>query len=98
MYQYHARFIELATEINSEMPKYVLDKIIHALNLQRKPLNGAKLLILGVAYKKDIGDIRESPALEVIRLILDKKAEFLYHDPYIKTCLLMTEKPITQNL
>lgn len=84
MYQYHARFIELATEINSEMPKYVLDKIIHALNLQRKPLNGAKLLILGVTYKKDIGDIRESPALEVIRLILDKKAEFLYHDPYIK--------------
>ncbi len=84
MYQYHARFIELATEINNEMPKYVLDKIIHALNLQRKPLNGAKLLILGVAYKKDIGDIRESPALEVIRLILDKKAEFLYHDPYIK--------------
>lgn len=84
MYQYHARFIELATEINSEMPKYVLDKIIHALNLQRKPLNGAKLLILGIAYKKDIGDIRESPALEVIRLILDKKAEFLYHDPYIK--------------
>ena len=88
MYQYHARFIELATEINSEMPKYVLDKIIHALNLQRKPLNGAKLLILGVAYKKDIGDIRESPALEVIRLILDKKAEFLYHDPYIKSVSL----------
>ena len=84
MYQYHARFIELATEINNEMPKYVLDKIIHALNLQRKPLNGATLLILGVAYKKDIDDIRESPALEVIRLILDKKAEFLYHDPYIK--------------
>ncbi len=84
MYQYHARFIELATEINSEMPKYVVDKIIHALNLQRKPLNGAQLLILGIAYKKDIGDIRESPALEVIRLILDKKADFLYHDPYVK--------------
>ena len=58
------------------------------MNLQRKPLNGAKLLILGVAYKKDIGDIRESPALEVIRLILDKKAEFLYHDPYIKSVSL----------
>ena len=56
------------SEINSEMPKYVVDKISHALNLQRKPLNGSKLLILGVAYKKDIGDIRESPALEVIRL------------------------------
>ena len=88
MYQYHARFIELASEINSEMPKYVVDKIIHALNLQRKPLNGAQLLILGIAYKKDIGDIRESPALEVIRLILDKKAEFLYHDPYVKNLSL----------
>ena len=103
MYQYHARFIELATEINSEMPKYVLDKIIHALNLQRKPLNGAQLLILGVAYKKDIGDIRESPALEVIRLILDKKAEFLYHDPYIKNLSLddrgtYHSEPLTVNL
>ena len=103
MYQYHARFIELATEINSEMPKYVLDKIIHALNLQRKPLNGAKLLMLGVAYKKDIGDIRESPALEVIRLILDKKAEFLYHDPYIKNLSLddrttYHSEPLTVNL
>ena len=103
MYQYHARFIELATEINSEMPKYVLDKIIHALNLQRKPLNGAKLLILGVAYKKDIGDIRESPALDVIRLILDKKAEFLYHDPYIKNLSLDDRRiyhaePLTVNL
>ena len=82
-YQYHARFIELASEINSAMPKYVLDKISHALNLHRKPLNGSKLLILGVAYKKDVGDTRESPALEVIRLILDKKADFLYHDPYV---------------
>lgn len=82
-YQYYARFIELASEINSAMPKYVMDKIIHALNLHRKPLNGSKLLILGVAYKKDVGDTRESPALEVIRLILDKKADFLYHDPYV---------------
>lgn len=82
-YQYHARFIELASEINSAMPKYVLDKIIHALNLHRKPLNGSKLLILGIAYKKDVGDTRESPAIEVIRLILDKKADFLYHDPYV---------------
>jgi UDP-N-acetyl-D-glucosamine dehydrogenase len=88
MYQYHARFIELASEINNEMPKYVVDKIVHTLNLQRKSLNGAQLLILGVAYKKDIGDTRESPALEVIRLILDKKAEFLYHDPYIKNLSL----------
>ena len=88
MYEYHARFIELASEINNEMPKYVVDKIVHALNLQHKSLNGAQLLILGVAYKKDIGDTRESPALEVIRLILDKKAKFLYHDPYVETLSL----------
>ena len=102
-YQYHARFIELASEINSEMPKYVVDKIIHALNLQRKPLNGAKLLILGVAYKKDIGDTREAPALDVIRLILDKKAEFVYHDPYVENLSLNDRKtyhsePLTADL
>ena len=92
MYEYHARFIELASEINDEMPKYVMDKIVHALNLQRKSLNGAQLLILGVAYKKDIGDTRESPALEVIRLILDKKAKFLYHDPYVESLSLNKQK------
>ncbi len=92
MYEYHARFIELASEINDEMPKYVVDKIVHALNLQRKSLNGAQLLILGVAYKKDIGDTRESPALEVIRLILDKKAKFLYHDPYVESLSLNKQK------
>ena len=102
-HQYHARFIELASEINSEMPKYVVDKISHALNLQRKPLNGSKLLIVGVAYKKDIGDIRESPALEVIRLILDKKAEFIYHDPYVENLSLNNKEiyhsePLTANL
>lgn len=102
-YQYHARFIELASEINSEMPKYVVDKISHALNLQRKPLNGSKLLMLGVAYKKDIGDTRESPALEVIRLILDKKAEFIYHDPYVENLSLNSREtyhsePLTANL
>lgn len=82
-YEYHARFIELASEINSSMPKYVLDKVIHALNLKQKPLNGSNILVLGVAYKKDIGDTRESPAFEVIRLMLDKGAHILYHDPYV---------------
>lgn len=91
-YQHHARFIELASDINEAMPKYVLDKIVHALNLQRKPLNGSKLLILGIAYKKEVGDIRESPAIEVIRLILDKKADFVYHDPYVSDFVLDTRK------
>ncbi len=91
-YHHHARFIELASDINGAMPKYVLDKITHALNLQRKPLNGSKLLILGIAYKKGIGDIRESPAIEVIRLILDKKADFVYHDPYVSDFVLDAPK------
>ncbi len=87
-YNYHARFIELASEINSSMPKYVLDKVIQALNLHQKPLNGSKILILGVAYKKDIGDTRESPAYEVIRLMLDKGAYILYHDPHVAQIVL----------
>lgn len=82
-YQYHTRFIELASEINSSMPKYVLDKVIDALNQNKKALNGSKILVIGVAYKKDIGDTRESPALEVIRILLDKGADILYHDPYV---------------
>ncbi len=82
-YQFHARFVELASEINAAMPKYVCDKVIDAMNLQRKPVNGSKLLILGVAYKKDVADIRESPAIEVVRLLLKKKAELIYHDPYV---------------
>ena len=98
MYEYHARFIELASEINNEMPKYVVDKILHALNLQRKSVEGAQLLILGVAYKKDVGDTRESPALEVIRLILDKKAKFLYHDPYVETLSLDKQKTYRSEL
>ena len=91
-YEYHARFIELASEINSSMPKYVLDKVIHALNLKRKPLNGSNVLILGVAYKKDIGDTRESPAFEVIRLMLDKGTHILYHDPYVSHITLAEGK------
>ena len=87
-YNYHARFIELASEINSSMPKYVLDKVIHALNLHQKPLNGSNILILGVAYKKDIGDTRESPAFEVIRLMLDKGTHILYHDPHVSNFVL----------
>ncbi len=87
-YQYHARFIELASEINNSMPKYVLDKVIHALNQHRKSLNGSNILIIGVAYKKDIGDTRESPSLEVMRLMLDNGAQILYHDPHVSNIIL----------
>ncbi len=87
-YQYHPRFIELASEINSSMPKYVLDKVIHSLNNHRKSLNGSKILIIGVAYKKDLGDTRESPAFDVMRLMVDKGAQLLYHDPYVSEIVL----------
>ena len=80
---YTARFIELASEINTNMPRYTLGKIQDALNKHKKPLNGSQVLILGVAYKPDIDDLRESPALDVIHLLQEKGADVIYHDPYI---------------
>jgi UDP-N-acetyl-D-glucosamine dehydrogenase len=80
---YNARFIDLASEINTNMPRYIVGIIQDALNTHSKPLNGSHVLILGVAYKPDIDDIRESPALDVIGLIRQKGAKVSYHDPYI---------------
>lgn len=80
---YNARFIELASEINTNMPRYVVDRVQQALNDQGKALNGSHVLVLGAAYKPDIDDLRESPALDVIGLLRQKKAQVSYHDPYI---------------
>jgi UDP-N-acetyl-D-glucosamine dehydrogenase len=80
---YNARFIELASEINTNMPRFALGKIQDALNLHKKPINGSQVLILGVAYKPNINDLRESPALDVIHLLQEKEADVIYHDPYI---------------
>ena len=80
---YNARFIQLAAEVNFSMPQQVLDKIADALNKDAKPLNGSKVLILGVAYKANIGDMRESPALDLIDLLQQKGAKIAYHDPYV---------------
>jgi len=80
---YSARFIELASEINTGMPRFAVSKVQDALNLQKKPLNGSKVLILGIAYKPDIDDPRESPALDVILYLKQKGVEVDYHDPYI---------------
>jgi len=82
---YKTRFIELASEINSEMPVFVVDKIRDGLNQNRKAVNGASVLVLGVAYKRDIEDMRESPALDVIRLLQADGADVSYHDPYVHT-------------
>jgi UDP-N-acetyl-D-glucosamine dehydrogenase len=84
-YQYTARFIELASEINTNMPRYVVTRILEAMNERGKTLKGAHCLVLGVAYKPDIDDIRESPALDVIGLLQKKGATVEYHDPYIST-------------
>ncbi|MBN1995621.1 MAG: nucleotide sugar dehydrogenase [Anaerolineae bacterium] len=80
---YNARFIQLAAEVNFGMPQYVTDKIVDALNEDKKAVKGSRILILGVAYKEDVGDLRESPALDLIHLLQTKGAEVIYHDPYV---------------
>ena len=82
-FNYNARFIELASEINTNMPRYVVERIMDALNEKSKALKGSKILVLGVAYKPDVSDVRESPALDVIGLLQNKGAKVEYHDPYI---------------
>ena len=81
-WDFQTRFIELAGDINSAMPYHVVTSVSRALNQQRKALNGAKVLVLGVAYKKDIDDLRESPALTILELLQKDGAEVSYHDPY----------------
>lgn len=82
-YGHSTRFIELAGEVNRAMPEYVVDRVGKALNDHRKALRGAKVLIVGVAYKPNINDVRESPAAEVIDLLCEAGAEISYHDPHV---------------
>ena len=81
-FDFQTRFIELAGEVNTGMPYHVLASVAEALNRQKKALNGAKVLVLGVAYKKDIDDLRESPSLTIIELLQKQGATVSYHDPY----------------
>lgn len=80
---YTARFIELASEINTSMPHYVVTKVTDALNDVSKSVRGARIVVLGIAYKRDIDDVRESPALDVIELLRERGAQVVYHDPYV---------------
>jgi UDP-N-acetyl-D-glucosamine dehydrogenase len=82
---YKTRFIDLAGEMNTEMPLFWVRKLADRLNLMGKPVKGAQVLVIGVAYKKDIDDMRESPALDIIRLLEGRGARVQYHDPYVKT-------------
>ncbi len=81
-FDFHTRFIELAGEVNGAMPYYVIDQTIEALNQRRKPLNGSRILVLGLSYKRDIDDLRESPSLPIIELLRARGAEVSYNDPY----------------
>ncbi|MFC7440033.1 nucleotide sugar dehydrogenase [Laceyella putida] len=83
-YNYHTRLIEVAGEINNEMPDFVVDRIMKILNRYGKALNGAKVAVLGVAYKKDIDDYRESPVMEIVKLLEKYNADFVTVDPHVK--------------
>ena len=101
-YDFNTRFIELAGEVNEAMPAYVVQSVAQGLNKHKKAMNGARILMLGMAYKKDIDDLRESPSLTVIELLREQGAEVLYNDPYFPTVgrgrrynLNMTCTPLT---
>ena len=81
-FDFRTRFIELAGEINTAMPYFVIEQIATGLNEQRKSIKGSKVLVLGVAYKRDIDDLRESPSLTIIELLREKGADVAYNDPY----------------
>jgi UDP-N-acetyl-D-glucosamine dehydrogenase len=83
-YDFHTEFIELAGKVNENMPYYVVTRTMQALNNHQKSLAGSRILVLGVAYKRDIDDMRESPAIKVTELLLDKNADLVYHDPYVE--------------
>ena len=79
---FEARFINLASEVNEHMPQYVIEKMISALNKKKKALKSSKVLLIGVAYKKDVQDLRESPAFEIIEILKRNEAKVSYYDPY----------------
>jgi UDP-N-acetyl-D-glucosamine dehydrogenase len=100
---YNARFIQLADEINNSMPHYVVEKVNHALNAQRRSFNSATLLVLGVAYKPNVSDVRESPALDIIQELLERKAVVIYNDEYVPSLTLqdrstLVSQPLTSGL
>lgn len=82
-YEFNTRFIELAGEINSAMPQHVVDRLTEGLNLMGKALNGAQILLIGAAYKKNVEDVRESPAIRIIQLLHERLANVSYYDPHV---------------
>jgi UDP-N-acetyl-D-glucosamine dehydrogenase len=97
-YDYHTRLIEMAGEINDSMPDYVVEQLMNIMNDNKKCLNGAKILLMGVAYKNDIEDMRESPALKVIERLESKKANVVCSDPYVEKFTLNGKQYKTEKL
>ena len=102
MHGFEPRFIELAGQINESMPKFVVDKVTDALNNNGKAVRNARIHVLGVAYKRDVNDVRESPSLHVIKMLLDKGAKVTYSDPFAPTIredgMELNETPVRQAL
>jgi len=97
-FDFSTRFIELAGEVNDKMPEYVVSKVVETLNKDKKSLNGSKIFIIGMAYKKDIGDIRESPSIKVAEQLLAKGAEIVYHDPYVPDVQISTKRYTSEKI
>jgi len=95
---YRTRFIELAAEINAEMPRYVVERVTEAMNRVRKPLNGSRILLLGMSYKPDVDDVRESPAFDIAQLLMQRGADIVYHDPYVPQVRLEDQTLESQDL
>ncbi|WP_406701141.1 UDP binding domain-containing protein [Singulisphaera sp. Ch08] len=93
-YGVHTRFIELAGEINTSMPLYVLDRVMTALNERSKPLKGSRVLVLGAAYKPNVDDCRESPAIELMELLQERGVIVSYSDPYVPALPAMRGRTI----
>lgn len=94
MYDYYNRFIELSSDVNSNMPRFVVGKIGELLNRRKKAVNGARILLMGIAYKKDIDDLRESPSLEIFRLLKEEGADIDYTDPHVPFFMDSSESKI----
>jgi UDP-N-acetyl-D-glucosamine dehydrogenase len=97
-YNYHTRLIEIAGEINNEMPEFVVERCMKVLNKEKKSLNGSKVLLLGVAYKKDIEDMRESPVLPILEKMEEAGADWVVSDPHVKEFKLMGKMVATEEI
>jgi len=96
-FDFATRFIELAGEVNTSVPYYVVERLTLALNERRKSVNGSKVLVLGVAYKPDVDDIRESPAMQIMELLMERGAEVSYNDPFIPELPMMRKYKIPKS-